>query len=184
MVLVCLKTLAPRYRFKLGNEGRLYSITTNFYGEQVYVPVQIIINGMGAEPGGSTNVSQLMGLTADDIEYIYINDGYVDIKTLGVPRSVRRSLESGIIHIAHPGYYQARAFNEQYPEGHDLATTIHWDPRLEKNEAGQYVIRIPGTKLRSGYILTVEGVSTRGDVISFSSEDFWVRDHIIQGNTH
>ncbi len=163
-----LSLIAPQYRFHLGAGGQLMSSFINRYGEPVVVPSQVIIDGIGGEPGGSTNAPRLYGLTADRIKSIAVGKGFVSIVTRNIPRSVEKSLESGVMHIAHPGYYKAREFSTEIaPLPDENLSTLLWEPQVKVDEHGRIVLGIPKKEVEDGYVVVLEGLSDEGDIISF-----------------
>jgi len=165
-----LSAVAPSRRYHYGAEGKLMSTQINFYGETVVVPSQVIIDGFGAEPGGGSTSTphRLRTLPADMIETIYVGEGVVIVTTRNIPRSVEKSLDSGIIHIDHPGYYQAREFamvSSSTPGR--FASTVHWDPNVIFDDNGNLKVAIKEAMQKPGYIVVLEGVSSQGDIISF-----------------
>ena len=161
--------VAPSRRYHFGAEGKLYYTTINIYGETVVVPAQVIIDGFGEEPGGSTSTTvQLRTLSADRIKAIYVGKGFISIQTRDIPRSVEERLDSGIIHIDHPGYYDAREFadvSSKIPA--KLVSTVLWDPNVNFDDNGNLEISIRQDLQKSAYVVVLEGVSSQGDIISF-----------------
>lgn len=165
-----INSVAPSKRFHFGAGGKLYSTIVNYYGETITFPAQVIIDGFGAEPGtGSTSTPhQLRTLPADMIETIFVGEGVVSITTRSIPRSVEKRIGSGIIHLNHPGYYEAREFSEitrDLPP--KLVSTVLWNPDVQFDEQGNLEVTIKDGFQKSGYMVVLEGVSVRGDVISF-----------------
>jgi hypothetical protein len=148
----------------------LYAQIINTYGESKSVPAQVIIDGFGYEPGtGSTSTPhRLRTIPADMIESIYVGGTSIIVTTRAVPRSVEKSLDSGIIHVDHPGYYQAREFSDissSIPA--NLASTVLWDPDVAFDTNGKIKVSIKDGFQKSSYIVVLEGVSAQGDIISF-----------------
>ena len=167
-----VSSIAPGRRFHYGADGKMYATIINFYGETEVVPAQVIIDGIGGEPGGSTTTPhQLRTLTADNIESMFVGATFISVTTRQIPRSVEKRLDSGIIYINHPGYYQAREFakvTSNIPP--DLASTVLWDPNVKFDEEGKIVVAIEQAYKKSGYVVVLEGVTTEGDIISFRKE--------------
>lgn len=162
-----LSTLAPLGVFESGPDpSKLYSVFYTRLGERIKVPVQIIIDGMGADPTGS-NVGPFLGLTADRIESIYIGKTFIDIQTTNIPRSLKKSLESGILYVEHPGYYRAREFSPEYPSENILPfeTTISWHPEIQPDEAGQTTLNFMIPNTISTIHINIEGISESGRII-------------------
>lgn len=165
-----LSRLAPQYRFALGDEAKLNMLTTNIYGQPTKLPMQIVIDGLGAHPGGS-NVNRLLGLTADMIETIYIGKGVINITTRGIPRSREAYLENGIIQYDHPGYYKAREFKEPLhliQDKQDLRTTLLWNPNLLFDENGEAYLQFRNSNSNLKYQINIEGISQNGRLISYN----------------
>ena len=167
-----LTKIAPSRSYYSGAEGKLYSIIVNRKGEIVYVPMQIVIDGMGAEPGGSNSVP-FLNLNADQIETIYVGKAFVSIKTRNIPRSRERYLESGILHFTHPGYYNAREFAEpDFSNSSDKLKyeTLLWAPNLKVDDSGYSEFSFPSLPSSASYIARLEGITSSGKIINSSFE--------------
>lgn len=164
-----LNKVAPGRRFHFGSEGKLLATIINTYGETVVIPAQVIIDGIGAEPGGSTaTTTRLRMLPADRIASIYVGGAKVIVNTRAIPRSVEKELDSGIIYIDHPGYYQAREFSKiREALRPQLMSTVVWDPNVAIDEDGKIQVSIDKDLHKEGYIVVLEGVSLQGDIINF-----------------
>ena len=164
-----ISAVSPRRTFYYGPEGKLYARVINAYGETISIPSQVIIDGFGDEMGGSTSTPhRLRTLPADMIESIFVGDGLVVVTTRTIPRSVEKSLDSGIIHIDHPGYYKAREFADLTSDTPSkLVSTVFWDPNVSFDEKGNLEISIKEDLQKSSYVVVLEGVSAQGDIISF-----------------
>ena len=167
-----LMNIAPKYQFYFGAEGQLMSKYLNKYGEWVVRPSQVIIDGMGGEPGGSTTARRLMGLTADDIQYAYVNKSVVVIVRRNIPRSVEKRLGSGIMHYVHPGYFAAREFSDVTAHlAPELSSTLYWDPDVKIDASGKLDLTIPSYAMDVDFVLTIQGVSQDGELISYRIEN-------------
>ena len=165
-----LNKLAPRNKYLSGPDGRLLSIVNNFQGVEEYVPVAISINGAAPEPGGS-NANEFLGMTADQIESIVIGKTFIGITTRDIPRSLERYLESGIIHLYHPGYYKARQFNASGflgPDTDAIEKTIYWQPKVAFDDTGKATCSIPKVLADQEYHIDLQGVSSSGELIYYS----------------
>lgn len=168
--LSLLSAVAPSRRYHYGGGGKLMSTQVTDLGETVIVPSQVIIDGFGFEPetGSTSTPHRLRTLPADMIETIFVGAGVVIITTRNIPRSVEKSLDSGIIHIDHPGYYQAREFAEVTSSTPGtLVSTVHWDPDVVFDDKGNLEVTIKEDLQKTGYVVILEGVSSQGDIISF-----------------
>ena len=160
-----LSKVSPLRRYYAGGaENKIYSIFTNYQGEEIYVPIQIIIDGMGAEPGGSS-AQRFYGLSADMIESMYVSKAAVVITTRKIPRSRQRYLESGIIHLYHPGYHQAREFSRNDAISNlTPSSTLYWNPDIQVSTSGKLEIEIPiSTKV---FTLDIQGILDDGTIIN------------------
>ena len=163
-----LAQLAPRFNFAPGPEGKLITTFPNDLGQQTTAPMQIIINGMGANPEGS-NAARFLGLPADMIQTIYIDGGAIIITTRSIPRTRAAYLESGILQYDHPGYYQARAFKlPAYPQhlDYDLRSTVLWDPNFTFDKNGKAILKFDSNHFLSRYQINVVGTTESGKLIS------------------
>ena len=162
-----LSRLSPRLRYIRGHDSKLYFIGTDKYGAETRIPVVISIDGMGAEPGGS-NATPFLSLTADDIESIYVGGNAIAVTTRRIPRTLEAYLDSGILHIDHPGYSQAREFNNKvYAFGNTATSTgtaILWEPNLSFDDAGKAKLSIPYPRAHS-YEINIEGITLDGQPI-------------------
>lgn len=163
-----LSKISPRLSFVLGAEGKMYALTTDFQGAPVRIPMQIIIDGMGAEPGGS-NAGPFLGLRADDIKTISVGAGFAVITTRAITRSREKYLESGIIHFDHPGYSKAREFSDLSVNeltSYSSLATLHWESQVTFDENGEAHMNIQHRDETSSYIVKLEGVSASGQILS------------------
>ena len=163
-----LTKIAPSRSYYSGAEGKLYSIIVNRKGEIVYVPMQIIVDGMGYEPGGS-NALPFLNLTADQIETIYVGKAFVEVRTRSMSRSREKYLDSGIIHFTHLGYTAARAFSRpnSMSSKYHSNETVFWDPHLPFDEHGKANITFDSEDDSSSYIIKLEGISDSGKIINY-----------------
>lgn len=161
-----LSKISPLRRYYAGGaENKIYSIITNHQGEEIYVPIQIVIDGMGAEPGGSS-AQRFYGLSADMIESIYISEAYVGITTRKISRTRERYLDSGIIHLDHPGYYKTREFSTNNMISKlSSQSTVYWDPSVNFDEGGQINIDLP--EICSPCKIDLQGISESGKIINY-----------------
>jgi len=163
-----LAMVATRGRYALGPENKLNWHTTNKQGEQIVIPMQIVIDGLGAIPGEGSDASRFLSLSADNIDWIYVKGKNIAIGTRGVPRSLERSLESGIIHIGHPGYYNARTFakvTKNKPT--NISSTILWEPNINIDDQGLANILIDKKRIEGkDYVVVLEGVTKEGYILS------------------
>ena len=162
-----LTKLAPSRSYYVGDEGKLYSIVVNRKGEIVYVPMQIVIDGMGAEKGGS-NALPLYNISADQIQTIYVGKTFVNITTRDIPRSRERYLESGILNFVHPGFYRARQFSPYSlsQARNNISNSILWEPDFKLNEEGQGSLEFIPNPFIDQYSLKIEGITESGKIIN------------------
>ena len=162
-----LARLAPRFNFRSGAEGKLVTTFFNNRGELVTVPVQVIINGMGADPTGS-NALRFLSLPADAIKTIAIGRTAIVVTTRKIPRSKQAYLESGILQYSHPGYYRAREFKlPEYPvhANYDLRSTVLWEPNVAFDEHGTAVLEFAAANFPARYQIRVMGLSASGEIL-------------------
>lgn len=164
-----INRLAPRRHYMTSSEGRLLSITTNFQGQPTYIPIQVVIDGMGAEPGGS-NAINLMTLTADVIKDVFISPGGIYINTRQTRRSNVKKEKGGIVHLKHPGYYTARTFaneNMEQETDYPINTTVYWNPDIQLDQDSlQLQIPLKNTSPEDDYTIKVQGISSTGEIVS------------------
>lgn len=162
-----LARLAPRFRFQTGPEGTLLVESKDWQGVSQYTPVQIVIDGMGAAPGGS-NAGPFLSLTADDIKTIVVTEGYIGITTRGISRTQEAYLESGILQYKHPAYDQARTFyTPAYPEtaNKDLRTAVAWEPQVRFDGQGKTSVAFKTAQTPGVYQIQIQGISASGEPV-------------------
>jgi len=151
---------------KRGDGGKLVLITTNFQGQVVYIPMQVIIDGVGYNPEGS-NAIRFFGMPADRIKSMAIAGTSIIVRTRSIPRSTEKYLNSGILTINHPGYTKAREFSLTNKTDYPLLSTKYWIPTLKISDS-TIIIPFNVSKQLRDYLLTIEGVSSTGKIISYS----------------
>lgn len=162
-----INKVAPSLRFTRGAESKLVRITTNNRGEVIYVPMQVIIDGVGYNPEGST-VNRFNALPADRIKSMVVAGNAIIVNTRKIPRSTEKYLKSGILSINHPGYNKAREFSSDQKTNYPVLSTIYWTANLELNPEGHIVIPLNVKERDRDYLLTIEGVTATGKVIGYS----------------
>ena len=161
-----INKVAPNLRFTKGAEAKLIQITYNLRGEVIYVPMQVIIDGVGYNPEGS-NASRFFAMPADNIQSMTVAGNAILVTTRDIPRSTEKYLKSGILTITHPGYHKAREFSREQISTSPVLSTIHWDPELAITDTGEVIIPIDKENQDSKLRLVIQGVSQSGKVVSY-----------------
>ncbi len=165
-----LSKISPRLSFVLGDGGKMYALTTDFQGQPIRVPMQLIIDGMGADPRGS-NPGRFLGLRADDIKTISVGVGFAVITTRRISRTREKYLESGIIHFDHPGYSKAREFSAMSSNertSYSSLATLLWESDVAFDENGKAILNFQPREETSSYVVKLQGVSASGRILSHS----------------
>ena len=162
-----INKVSPTLRVTRGTENKLIQIYIDVYGFTSYAPMQVIIDGVGANPEGST-VNRFNALTADQIEYMTISGGSIIVQTRKIPRSTEKYLKSGILSIRHPGYSKSREFSSSDKANYPVLSTMYWTANIELNEDGKIVIPLEQREQSRDYLLTIEGVSDTGEIVSYN----------------
>lgn len=161
-----INKVAPRMNVYKGAEGKLVQITTNFRGQIIHIPMQVIIDGVGYNPEGS-NVNRFYALPADHIKTMAVANGAIIVTTRNIPRSTEKYLKSGILTINHPGYSRAREFSNVDKANYPILSTSYWTPNVKLTKNGNIELPLNPNDLSTNHLVTIEGVSNTGKIISF-----------------
>ena len=161
-----INKVAPTLRFLKGAEAKLVLITFNLRGEVIYVPMQVIIDGVGYNPEGS-NASRFFAMPADNIQSMTVAGNAILVTTRDIPRSTEAYLKSGILTVKHPGYARAREFSKESTTVNPVISTLYWDPKIDLSDIGEIIIPMESISLQSTSKLIIQGVSQSGKIVSY-----------------
>ena len=155
-----------------------------------WVPIVIYLDGFVVQP---TDLWQVESLMVEDVEsVVYLRGldaapfeaaaGSVSDYGTASNRSAvlikTKRYEKSLWHISSgkPLGWQIpkRFYSPRYevegkditPQGHDMRSTIYWNPSLSADVKGNIRFRFNSSDLLSGYTVTVEGVSKEGEPVS------------------
>jgi hypothetical protein len=61
------------------------------------------------------------------------------------------------------------SFDRQLSRVPDFRNTLFWNPRLKTDKTGKAAIEFWSCDIRSNYVISVQGVTSNGDIVSLKS---------------